>query len=55
MGIFQPATVDGRNPARKPVDVVILAQYFARLHTSQMVQDFFHQLYQVTDLLFHPE
>ena len=38
----KPNTVDGRNPA--PVDTVNIP-LFAGIHTSQVVQEFFHQQY----------
>ena len=40
--IYLPTTADGRNPA--PVDVVNIL-VFTGFHSSQVVQDFFHQEY----------
>ena len=46
-------TVDGQNPA--PVDMVNIP-LFAGFHTSQVVQDFVHQPYEVffPNVLYHP-
>ena len=53
--IYSTGTVDGQNPA--PVDMVNIP-LFSRFHTSQVVQDFFHQqdvlLVFSIDGLFHP-
>ena len=40
-----PHNVDGRTPA--PVDMEVDITLFTRFYTSQVVQDFFHQQYQI--------
>jgi len=43
--ISHAPSVDGRTPA--PVDMVVDITLFTGFYTSQVVQDFFHQQYQI--------